>query len=201
MILVIGSKAVSSWSLRPWLLMKQFGIPFEEKLIALDTPSTALEIKPWSPSGKVPVLVDGPHRVWESMAICEYIAEKYPSAKMWPRNPRHRAMARSIANEMHGGFQAMRSHLPHQVLKTYPGYDWSPVANDIKRVQAIWKECLEESGGPFLFGEFSIADAMYAPVANRFVTYDVPCEGILADYRDRLRALPAMKDWVTKAAH
>lgn len=197
MILVIGDKAFSSWSLRPWLVMKHFGIPFEEKLVRLDRPNTAAEIAPWSPAGKVPVLIDGEIRVWESLAICQYLSEKFPDRGMWPLAPAKKALALAISHEMHSGFAAMRAHLSHDLRRVHKGFDIGPAAADVARVKKIWDDCLERSGGPFLFGtSFTIPDAMYAPVANRFVTYDVSCEGRVAKYRDHLRALPAFQEWL-----
>lgn len=192
MILVIGNKSFSSWSLRPWLLMKQFGIAFEERVIPLNQANTTSQILQWSASAKVPVLVDGNIRVWESLAIMEYIAEKFPSHAMWPREPARRAWARSVSNEMHGGFVTMRTLMSHDLRKVIPGFDSSGAQTDIQRVKAIWAEGQALWGGPFLAGsEFTIADAMYAPVANRFVTYDVE----LTDYAKKILELPAMKEW------
>ena len=196
MILVIGNKRYSSWSLRPWVLMKHFEIPFEEKLVALDQPSTPQEIVKFSPSGKVPALIDGPTVIWESLAIAEYLNDKYPEKQMWPTSASLRAVARAVSNEMHGGFQAMREHMSHDLQKKLTGFDWSAAKEDVHRVWAIWSECLKKSGGPFLFGAFSIADAMYAPVANRFITYGLPLDATCAGYVRTLRALPAHRLWL-----
>ncbi len=195
-MLVIGNKRYSSWSLRPWVLMKHFDIPFEEKLIALDQPDTEQKILKYSPSKKVPALVDVDITVWESMAIMEYLNEKYPQKQMWPADTKKRALARSVANEMHSGFSAMRNIMSHDLQKTVPGFDYSAALTDVNRVMDIWRECLQQSGGPFLFGSFSIADAMYAPVVNRFITYDVKFDTDCAKYIIAMRELPAHKAWI-----
>ncbi|MGE3387481.1 MAG: glutathione S-transferase family protein, partial [Bdellovibrionales bacterium] len=182
MLLVIGNKRYSSWSLRPWLLLKHFAIPFEEKLIPLDQEQTREQILKYSPSGKVPALVDKGVTIWESMAIAEYLNEKYPEKKMWPARPQDRAWARSISNEMHAGFQTMRNHMQHDIKKRLTNFDWSVAKEDVERVKEIWMQCLHEFKGPYLFGNFSIADAMYAPVVNRFVTYDIPLEPEIRAY-------------------
>ncbi len=168
MKLVIGNKRLSSWSLRPWLVMKHFGISFEEILIPLDQPDTTANILKYSPTARVPVLIDGDLHIWDSFAIAEYLHEKYPEKNLWPSNSSQRAMARSVSAEMHSGFSDLRQHLSHDLQKNFKEYDWSKADADIKRVKEIWTGCLKESGGPYLFGSFTIADAMYAPVANRF---------------------------------
>lgn len=193
--LIIGNKTYSSWSLRPWLLLKHFMIPFEEKLIKLDLPTTNQEILKYSPSGKVPVLIDGDLILWESMAIMEYLNEKFPKKQMYPADAKQRAVARVIANEMHSGFSQLRQHLSYHCKKRYQNFDFSSAQLDIDRIKQIWTECLAKSGGPFLFGTFSIADAMYAPVVGRFETYGVPLEGILRRYSDAIMLLPTMKEW------
>lgn len=199
MVLIIGNKTFSSWSLRPWVLMKHFNIPFEERLIKLDLATTKDEIAKYSPSGKVPALIDGSVTVWESMAIAEYLNEKYPQKFMWPKDREARALARSVSSEMHSSFSTMRALMSHNLKKVIPGFDSMAARADIDRVKAIWSECLERSGGPFLFGEFSIADAMYAPVVNRFVTYDVKLDGVLKAYAARIRELPAHREWIDGA--
>lgn len=196
MLLVIGNKRYSSWSLRPWVLMKHFDISFEEKLIPLDQPDTEKNILKYSPSKKVPALVDADITVWESMAIMEYLNEKYPQKQMWPADTKKRALARSVANEMHSGFSSMRNIMSHDLQKTVPGFDYSAALTDVNRVMDIWRECLQQSGGPFLFGSFSIADAMYAPVVNRFITYDVKVDTDCAKYIIAMRELPAHKAWI-----
>lgn len=196
MKLVIGNKRLSSWSLRPWLVMKHFGIPFEEILIPLDQPDTSAKILTYSPTAKVPVLIDGDLHVWDSLAIAEYLHEKFPEKKLWPEEPAKRAWARSISAEMHSGFSDLRQHLSHDLQKNFKEFNWSPARADIERVKAIWTECLKKSGGPYLFGTFSIADAMYAPVANRFMSYAVPLEGVVKTYVDTIRSNPSHKLWI-----
>jgi glutathione S-transferase len=196
MKLIIGNKRYSSWSLRPWLLMKQFEIPFEEILVPLDQPTTTNEILKYSPSAKVPALIHGDLTIWESLSIMEYLNEKYPEKQMWPKDRKLRAWARNISNEMHGGFNNMRNHLPHDLQKELSGFDYAPALKDIERVKEIWRQCLQASGGPLLFGEFSIADAMYAPVVNRFVSYGVSVTDECASYVKTLRSLPAHQLWI-----
>lgn len=196
MKLVIGNKRLSSWSLRPWLVMKHFQIPFEEVLIPLDLPDTTRNILKYSPTAKVPVLIDGDLHVWDSLAIAEYLNEKYPEKRMWPSSTADRARARSISAEMHSGFSDLRQHLSHDIQKNFKEFDYSAAKADIQRIKDIWTECLKKSGGPYLFGDFSIADAMYAPVANRFVSYAVPMEGLVQDYVGVLRANSAHDLWI-----
>lgn len=192
MQLVIGNKNYSSWSLRPWLAMKVHGIPFDEKRIALYTAGSQEEILRYSPAGKVPILKDGATLVWESLAILEHLAERYP--RLWPRDAAERAKARSLAAEMHAGFAKLREHMSMNVRKRYPGKGRTPeVLADIARITAIWAE----AKGPFLFGEFGAADAMYAPVVLRFRTYEV--EGPNRKYMDAMLALPAMREWIEAA--
>lgn len=199
MQLIIGDKTLSSWSLRPWLLMKHYGISFTERLVNLDQPGTTSEIKKFSASGRVPCLIDGELTIWDSLAIMEYLNEKFPKLQMYPEGISQRARCRAIVCEMHSGFSDMRRHLSFHAKKRFTNYDLKPAANDIARVQEIWNEALEKSGGPFLFGAFSIADAMYAPVCGRFQTYGVPLSGRLQMYCDRILALPAMKEWYAGA--
>jgi len=196
MRLIIGNKNYSSWSLRAWLPMRQFGIPFAETRIALFEPGYKERILEHSPGGKVPVLIDGDLVVWESIAIGEYLAEKFTDRMMWPRAANERALARSISAEMHAGFSDLRSRMPMNIRGRYPGKGRSPeVDKDIARVAAIWSGCLQSSGGPFLFGDFTLADAMYAPVATRFITYGVALETLLQEYVDRVWNLTAMQEW------
>ena len=196
MRLIIGNKNYSSWSLRAWLPMRQFGIPFAETRIALFEPGYKERILEHSPGGKVPVLIDGDLVVWESIAIGEYLAEKFPDRMMWPRAANERALARSISAEMHAGFSDLRSRMPMNIRGRYPGKGRSPeVDKDIARVAAIWSGCLQSSDGPFLFGDFTLADAMYAPVATRFITYGVALETLLQEYVDRVWNLTAMQEW------
>ncbi len=203
-ILVIGNKNYSSWSLRPWLALTQAGIAFEEKRIPLDQPQTKAEILKHSPSGKVPCLIDGPLVIWDSLAICETANERYAGGSLWPSEADARARARAVSAEMHSGFAALRTHMSMDIRSRWPekgvsAQQRADVAADIARIQAIWTDCLQRSGGPFLFGEFSIADAFYAPVVTRFRTYDVALPPPLARYADTVLALPAMQRW-TEAA-
>jgi glutathione S-transferase len=188
-ILVIGNKNYSSWSLRPWVAMKVLGLKFQEKRIPLYGPGAKEEILLESPAGKVPILIDGRTRVWDSLAILEYLAEK--TQKLWPDNPGARATARSICAEMHSGFPNLRHHMSMNVRKRYPGKGRTPeVLQEIERIDAIWSK----ASGPFLFGGFSAADAMYAPVVLRFRTYGV--EVANRAYYDAMLALPAMREWI-----
>lgn len=196
--LYIGNKNYSSWSLRPWLAMKVAAIPFEEKLILLFDDDWKANIAKVSPSARVPVLVDGDRTIWETMAILEYLAERHPQAGLWPGDAGARAMARSVANEMHAGFSALRTHMPMNIRKSHPGKGMGEgVAQDIARVQQIWNDCRQRygEGGPFLFGGFCIADAMFSPVVSRLTTHAVDLDGISAAYRDAVQALPDMIAW------
>jgi glutathione S-transferase len=192
MILVIGNKNYSSWSLRPWIAMKVLGIEFQEKRVPLYGPGAKEELLLESPAGKVPILVDGAVRVWDSLAILEYLAETHP--KMWPSGRDARAHARAISAEMHSGFPNLRNHMSMNVRKRYPGKGRTPeVLDEIKRINDIWSG----AKGPFLFGAFCAADAMYAPVVFRFRTYEVAVEN--RAYYDAVLALPAMKEWIAAA--
>ena len=192
MLLVIGNKNYSSWSLRPWLAMKVLGLAFDEKRIPLDTPGTKQEILRYSPAGKVPCLVDGSLAVWDSLAILEYLAERHP--QLWPADAAERARARSISAEMHSGFANLRNHMGLNVRKRYPGRGRTPeVLEEIKRIDALWSQ----AKGPFLFGAFGAADAMYAPVVLRFRTYEVRVSN--REYAEAMLALPAMREWIEAA--
>lgn len=199
MILVVGNKTYSSWSLRAWVFMEHFQIPFKEILVKFDLPDTNKQIKKYSPSGFVPVLLDEGLAVWDTMAIMEYLNEKFPEKQMWPKDSHTRAKARSVSNEMHSGFQTMREVMSHHMKKKYENYNWSKAKKDVDRIQQIWTECLLEHGGPFLFGKFSIADAMFAPVVNRFITYGIPMEPVIQKYVDTIRNLPAHQKWINSA--
>jgi len=204
-ILVIGNKNYSSWSLRPWIAMRVLGLPFEERRIALYRPGAKDEILRYSPSGKVPCLVDGERRVWDSLAILETLAES--RAQLWPAAPATRAFARSLSAEMHSGFAALRQHMSMNVRRRYPGTGRTPEAlADVARIVAIWSECraaAQRSGtaGPFLFGAFTAADAMYAPIVLRFRTYEVDLPASCRAYADAVLALPAMQEWIAAAEH
>lgn len=200
MILAIGNKRLSSWSLRPWLVLTHFEISFEEKLILLDQPTTALEIAKYSAAGKVPALVVDGQSIWDSLAICEYLNEKFPEKKLWPIDPQERAWARSISAEMHSGFQVMREIMSHDLQKQQSSFVSHAANKDISRIKDIWSDCLKQSRGPFLFGSFCIADAMFAPVVNRFISYAVPVDlykdEIIYNYMKAVRDLPAHQKWI-----
>jgi glutathione S-transferase len=206
--LVIGDKNYSSWSLRPWLVLKAFGIPFSETLIRLRRPETKAEIARYSPAGKVPALKAGDLVVWDSLAIMEFLAERHPNEPIWPADPEARAMARCISAEMHSGFAALRNECPMDFRNVFGFPDVSAaVREDIARIVTIWMDCRRRfgAGGDFLFGAFSAADAMYAPVVSRFVTYQPDLavfgdDGAAARYRDQMMALPAMCEWGEAAA-
>jgi glutathione S-transferase len=196
--IIIGNKNYSSWSLRPWLVMKHLEIEFNEIVIPLYRPESKSEIHKHSPSGKVPLLIHGDRRVWESLAICDYLAEIFPDRTLWPVEPEARALARSVSAEMHAGFPHLRQTLPMDVrgsnLTRAVGDE---VQRDIDRITEIWSECRTKfwRGGPFLFGKFSIADAMYAPVVSRFTTYTVKIDQASQNYCHTIRNLPAMREW------
>jgi glutathione S-transferase len=202
-VLVIGDKAWSSWSMRPWLAAKVAKIPFHEEAVRLRQPDTGEQIARCSPSGRIPVLKRGGLTVWDSLAICEYIAEIAPYAHLWPQDEAARAVARSISAEMHSGFQALRKECPMDFHARIFGKGPSEqTEKDIARIVSIWRETRARfgAGGPFLFGSFTIADAMYAPVATRFRTYGVgPAafgdDGTAAAYGETLLAMPEMREW------
>jgi len=194
--LVIADKNYSSWSLRSWLAAKQAGIPFMEVLIRLNTPKTRKEIFRHSPSGKLPCLIDGKTIVWDSLAICEYLAEKEHS--LWPKDGSLRAEARAICAEMHSGFLPMRYDMPMDIsaCKSY-GTRSVEVESDIRRIISIWENCCSRhaDNGPFLFGHFTVADAMFAPVLWQFVTYDVELPQNSTAWLETMMSLPAMQEW------
>ncbi|MGY2052151.1 glutathione S-transferase family protein [Methylobacterium sp. JK268] len=196
--LVIANKRYSSWSLRPWLMLRQAGIAFEEVLIPLDREDTRERILAHSPAGRVPVLIDGGVTVWESLAILDYAAETWPEAGVWPSDRAARALARAISAEMHAGFAALRSALPMNLGRRYAARDrGAAVAADIGRIQAIWRDARARfgQGGPFLFGAFGAADAMFAPVVTRFDTYAVAVDPEIRAYMDAVLGLPAFREW------
>lgn len=233
--LYIGNKNYSSWSMRPWIVLKQAGIPFEEVKVrfdSFDTDSTFKQtIQSVSPVGRVPVLVDDGFAVWDTLAIAEYVAEKFPQKQLWPKDTKARARARSVCAEMHSGFSALRSHCPMNIEAALPQVgalawrDQPAVRSDVQRIVAMWTELLEEHKGPvstagpsqgakapsggsetkssvgarFLFGEFSIADAYFAPVCMRLKNYALPVPGHITDYIRRLCALSAVKAWIEDA--
>ncbi|MBD2090876.1 glutathione S-transferase family protein [Microcoleus sp. FACHB-1515] len=202
LILIIGNKNYSSWSLRPWLVLKQSGLEFEEVRIPLDLPDTTEQISAYSPSGRVPALQHDGLTLWESLAICEYIAELAPDRHLWPAEAAARAVARAVSAEMHSGFSSLRSQMPVDCRARRPQTATPAVQRDIDRICNLWQTCRQNFGGTgdFLFSSFSIADAMYAPVATRFVTYAVPLPPIAQAYVDALWQLPAMQEWLAAAA-
>jgi len=209
MQLYIGNKNYSSWSLRAWLLLRQSGIAFEERQLRLDWNAdspfkkTLLAI---APSGRVPLLVDDDgFAVWDSLAIAETVAELHPEKRLWPVDRRQRARARSLCAEMHSGFAALRDRCPMNIEASLPevgrrvATEWPDVAADLRRIDAMWSEQLEASRGPFLFGEFGIVDAYYAPVCSRVRTYALPLGAAALAYVERIHALPAMREWCAAA--
>ena len=201
--LVIGNKNYSSWSLRAWLALKKTGVEFDELLIPLSRPETEAAIKAHSPSGRVPVLKDGDREIWDSLAIGEYLAERFPEAGLWPADAGMRALARSICAEMHSGFPALRGGMPMNLRARLPGKGRSPeVGADIARVQEIWETCRGRVGedGLFLFGGFTLADAFYAPVVSRFHTYDVATGDVCRAYAEAVWAWPDLQDWAAAAS-
>jgi glutathione S-transferase len=195
-LLIIGNKNYSSWSFRPWIAMKAVGIAFEERVISLNDPEFKRAIAPVSQNGKVPALDDDGVHVWESLAILEYLAEKFPHAGLWPADPSARAHARAVAAEMHGGFAALRGECPMNFWRPVKRRELSADAlADVARIDAMWSECRLRYGGPFLFGAFGAADAMYAPVVSRFHTYAVEVGERSRAYMDAVMALPAWREW------
>ena len=199
--LVIGNKNYSSWSLRPWLAMKQFGLDFNEERIPLYTPESSAKLQQYSPSGKVPVLLHNTLTVWDSLAICEYLAEQFPTLHWWPKDKTARAVARSISAQMHSSFQNLRQNMPMNCRARLPGKGMTPeVQKDIARITAIWRDCRQNFGdGSMLFGEFTIADAMFAPVVLRFITYDVKLDQDSRVYAEAILALLGMQEWIEAA--
>jgi glutathione S-transferase len=202
--LVVGTRDWSSWSLRPWLAMKATGAPFEEIVIRLRQPQSKDEILKYSPAGKVPVLKIGEGArellVWDSLAICETLAERHPEAGLWPADPFARAEARSFAAEMHSGFPDLRDQLSMDVARRTPTPDLRDETKaQIARIVEAWSDALSRHPGGFLFGRFSIADCMYAPVCSRFITYGIETPKQVGDYIRRIMALPAMQEWAKAA--
>lgn len=203
LILGIGDKNLSSWSLRPWFLMTGAGVPFTEENIRLDRPETRTVLQEKSPSGLVPYLIHGDVKIWDSLAICEYVNEFFPEKHLWPEDREARAVARSVSAEMHSGFSALRTVWPMMATREGLRHATSGgVQKNIDRINDLWTRCRREfrKGGDFLFGKFSIADAMYAPVVSRFVTYGpVALSPEAAVYRDTIMATPAMQTWIAGA--
>ncbi len=202
-LLIIGNKNYSSWSLRPWLLLRHFGVDFEERRLLLDTPAFHEEIGRWSPTARVPVLVDEGLTVWDSLAICEYANERWLDGRGWPQQREARAQARAAAAEMHSGFAALRTQLPMNSHRQPDAYRWDAHAQaDIDRVQRLWADLRTHHGtdAGFLCGEFGIVDAMFAPVAIRFLGYGVALDEGAHGYVQTLQRLPAFRQWREQAA-
>lgn len=207
--LVIGNKNYSSWSMRPWVLLKQAEIPFEEVAVRFDAFTSESSFKKTvnalTPTGKVPVLIDGDLTVWDTLAIADHVAEQYPDKHLWPRDKAARARARSICAEMHSGFTALRSHCPMNIEARLPETgaliwrDQPGVRADVARLVAMWDEALKQHGGPLLFGDFSIADAYFAPICTRLTSYALPLPPAIADYARRVQALLGVKAWIDGA--
>lgn len=196
MKLVIANRNYSSWSFRAWLALDCAGAEFEEELIPLGQPDTAERILAVSPSGRVPVLMDGPVVVWDSLAIAEHLAERFPDAGLWPGDAVARGRARSVCAEMHAGFQALRSRMPMNMRRVSSGVERpAELDGDIRRVQELWREALDRWGGPYLLGAFGLADCFFAPVVSRFRTYGVELEGAADAYAHRIEAWPAFRRW------
>jgi len=201
--LVIANKAYSSWSMRPWIALKANGIDFRETVICLNQPDTAAKIKAFSPAGKVPVLLHGAVTIWDSLAILEYLAEQFPDKHWWPKDAATRAVARAVSAEMHSGFANMRSAMPMNVRRVLPDVPRTEaVESDIARISTIWRECRTAygAGGSFLFGAFSNADAMFAPVVTRFKTYAVALDSAAQAYADAVLSHSATREWYISAA-
>ena len=209
MQLYIGNKNYSSWSMRPWVLARHFGLPVEEVMVRFDSfePDSRFKqtLGALTPTGKVPLLVDGTLAVWDTLAIAEYLAERFPEHPLWPRDTAQRARARSLCAEMHSGFGALRSACPMNIEAALPEVgrqvlaEQPAVAADLARIVALWTEALAASGGPFLFGDFSNADAYYAPVVARLRTYALPVPPVVQAYMDRVWASPGVAAWVADA--
>jgi glutathione S-transferase len=202
--LVFGNQNYSSWSMRPWVLLKHFDIPFKERLVKFESKDWDDNIATLSPSKLVPVLWEGEigkgFATWDTLAIAERVAELFPDKAIWPRDPRTRARARSVSSEMHSGFGALRGAMPMNIRKSYPGKGHTPAAlTDAARIHTIWRECLAQSGGPFLFGKFSAADAMYAPVVTRFATYALKLDADLQKYSDAVVNAKGIVEWIAAA--
>ena len=206
MKLYIGNKNYSSWSMRPWVMLKQAGIAFEEVMVRFDSFDADSQFKSTlaglSPTGKVPCLVNGDLVVWDTLAIAEYVAEKYPEKNLWPSDVKARARARSVCAEMHSGFGGLRSACPMNIEASLPDIgklvlrDKSAVRSDLARIDAMWSALLADHGGPLLFGAFTIADAYFAPVCMRISTYALPVSAPVAAYVERVKALPGVSAWI-----
>jgi glutathione S-transferase len=196
--LILGNKNYSSWSLRPWIAMKVANIAFDEEVIPLYESGSREAILAYSPAGKVPILIDDGVPIWESLAILDYLAEKFPKAQFWPADPKARAHARAISAEMHAGFSALRRHCPMNMRRMNRKRELTPeAADDVLRIEQLWIDCRARFGqsGPFLFGAFSAADAMYAPVVSRFASYAIGVAAVAEAYMDAIQKLPAWEQW------
>jgi glutathione S-transferase len=198
--LLIGNRNYSTWSLRPWLVLRHFEIPFDDEVLQLSGEGWRETLAERSPTGKVPVLIDDDLVVYETLAIIEYLAERFPEKAIWPADRRDRALARAAASEMHAGFGALRSAAPMNLRASHPGkVDLDAVRRDLHRVETLWGDLLGRSGGPYLFGAFTAADAMYAPLATRLRTYELPVSDMAGRYVEAIYALPAFQDWLGQA--
>ncbi|WP_375450415.1 glutathione S-transferase family protein [uncultured Devosia sp.] len=200
MKLLIGNRNYSTWSLRPWLVLAHFDIPFEDEVLMLAGEGWRDVLARRSPTGKVPVLIDGDLAVPETIAIIEYLADKFADKAIWPADIRQRALARAASAEMHSGFSALRSHAPMNLRASHTGkVPADVVAKDLHRLETLWGGLLAQSGGPFLFGDFTAADAMFAPVATRIRTYGLPVSDMLSGYVEAIYSLPAFQQWLALA--
>lgn len=200
MKLLIGNRNYSTWSLRPWLVLRHFDIPFEDEVLQIGGEGYREVLAQRSPTGKVPLLIDGDLVVPETIAIIEYLADRFPDKPIWPADRAQRAQARAAAAEMHAGFTRLRSHAPMNLRASHPGkVNLDSVAPDMHRLEALWGSLLLRSGGPFLFGAFTAADAMYAPVATRLRTYALPVSDTASAYIEAIYGLPAFQDWLAMA--
>jgi glutathione S-transferase len=200
--LLIGNRNYSSWSLRPWLVLRHFDIPFEDEVLQLQGEGFRDVLARRSPTAKVPVLQDGDLVIVETIAIIEYLADRFPEKAIWPNDIGQRALARAASAEMHSAFQSLRSHAPMNLRASHPGkVNIDTVVKDLHRLETLWGDLLARSGGPFLFGAFTAADAMFAPVATRIRTYALPVSDLAAGYVDAIYGLPAFQDWLAQARH
>jgi glutathione S-transferase len=201
-VLVIANKNYSSWSLRPWMALTMAGIPFDEKMVRFGEPQFGEEIRKISPAGKVPVLAHGKLVIWDSLAILEYLAETFPGKNLWPKSKAARAMARSVSNEIHSGFSSLRNACPMNLRRSPKPVAMSEAAKtDVARIEVLWRDCRKShgKGGKFLFGKFSIADAMYAPIVSRFETYAIPVANDTRAYMANLTSTRSFQAWKTEA--
>ena len=202
MKLLIGNRNYSSWSLRPWLVLRHFDIPFEDEVLQLQGEGFRDVLAQRSPTAKVPVLQDGDLVIVETIAIIEYLADRFPEKAIWPSDVGQRALARAASAEMHSAFQSLRSHAPMNLRASHPGkVNIDTVLKDLHRLETLWGDLLARSGGPFLFGAFTAADAMFAPVATRIRTYALPVSDVATGYVESIYGLPAFQDWLAQARH